>query len=128
VQLRSLLWRLPIYWHVGAPYSAETFKNSLGGAQVPSCTESSRARNNGQFCNTTECGVFRGMCKSLSKRAPIIGRDCVRRLIKTEFHHLQAQLTVILKECHFALTTDAWTSISKVGYVTCTVHFIDSAT
>jgi hypothetical protein len=26
------------------------------------------------------------------------------------------------------MTTDAWTSIAKVSYVTCTVHFIDQET
>jgi hypothetical protein len=26
------------------------------------------------------------------------------------------------------MTMDAWTSIAKVGYVTCTVHFIDQVT
>ncbi len=34
----------------------------------------------------------------------------------------------ILKGRHFALTTDAWTYIAKVGYVTCTADFIDQDT
>jgi hypothetical protein len=37
-------------------------------------------------------------------------------------------MILILKGKNFALTTDAWTSIAKTGYVTCTVHFIDRDT
>ncbi len=32
------------------------------------------------------------------------------------------------KRKNFVLTTDAWTSIAKTGYVTCTVHFINRDT
>jgi hypothetical protein len=43
------------------------------------------------------------------------------------FETLQA-ITAILKDKNFALTTDAWTSIAKVVYVTCTIHFIEPMT
>jgi hypothetical protein len=49
-------------------------------------------------------------------------------LIKTEYHVIQSKLIVIFKGRHFSMTTDAWTSIAKVGYVMCTVHFIDQVT
>ena len=76
----------------------------------------------------TEIEEFRDMCLSLNKRAPILGVNHMQRLLKARFHEVQKQLIVIFKGQHFALTTDAWTSIAKVGYVTCTVHFIDNAT
>ena len=34
---------------------------------------------------------------------------------------------MILKGRHFSFTTDGWTSVANVGYVTCTAHFIDPA-
>ena len=37
-------------------------------------------------------------------------------------------ITKILKGKDVALTTDAWTSISKEGYVTATVHFVEPQT
>ncbi len=37
-------------------------------------------------------------------------------------------MILALKKRHFALTTDAWTSLAKTGYVTCTTHFIDRET
>jgi hypothetical protein len=43
------------------------------------------------------------------------------------FETLQA-ITAIVNGKNFALTTDAWTSIAKVGYVTCTIHFIEPMT
>jgi len=70
----------------------------------------------------TEIEEFRDMCLSLNKRAPILGVNRMQRLLKARFHEVQKQLIVIFKGQHFALTTDAWTSIAKVGYVTCTVH------
>jgi hypothetical protein len=32
-----------------------------------------------------------------------------------------------LKGRHFSFTTDGWTSLANVGYVTCTAHFIAPA-
>jgi hypothetical protein len=37
-------------------------------------------------------------------------------------------VTEILKGKAIALTTDAWTSIAKEGYITCTIHFIEPKT
>jgi hypothetical protein len=37
-------------------------------------------------------------------------------------------MIVAFKGVKYAITTDAWTSVSKTGYVTCTCHFIDPAT
>jgi hypothetical protein len=34
---------------------------------------------------------------------------------------------MILKGRHFSFTTDGWTLLANVGYVTCTAHFIDRA-
>jgi hypothetical protein len=43
--------------------------------------------------------------------------------IQLDLHHHQ-KMILILKGGNFALTTYAWTSIAKTGYVMCTVHFI----
>ena len=64
------------------------------------------------------------MCLALNKKSPILGSDRLCRVLKSEYHLVQAKLVVALKGRHYALTADAWTSIAKVGYVTCTVHFI----
>lgn len=76
----------------------------------------------------SECEEFRNMCRSLNKRSPSLGSDRLSRLLKTEYHAIQLKLIAILKGKYFCITTDSWTSIAKVGYVTCTVHFIDQDT
>jgi hypothetical protein len=76
----------------------------------------------------TECNEFQEMCRSLNKRSPVLGRDRNGRLLKEEFHVCHQKLVRILKGKYFSLTTDAWTSIAKTGYVTCTAHFIDKDT
>jgi len=76
----------------------------------------------------TECSEFRTMCQSLNKRCPLLGRERIGRLITHEYHTIQQKLILALKKRHFALTTDAWTSLAKTGYVTCTTHFIDRET
>ena len=81
-----------------------------------------------QPLRVTECNEFRMMCLALNKNSPILGSERLCRLLKTEYHLVQAKLVFALKGKHYALTTDAWTSIAKVGYVTCTVHFIDHDT
>ena len=40
----------------------------------------------------------------------------------------KSKLKMILKGRHFSITTDGWTSLANVGYVTCTAHFIDPGT
>jgi hypothetical protein len=81
-----------------------------------------------QPLSVTECSKFRNMCQSLNKRCPILGRDNIGWMVTREYHTIQQKLIVAFKKRHFALTTDAWTSIAKTGYVTCTAHFIDRDT
>ena len=81
-----------------------------------------------QPLQVSECEEFRMLCKSLNKRSPEIGHDRLGGLLKNEYYQCQLKMTSILKGRHYALTTDAWTSIAKVGYVTCTAHFIDRHT
>jgi len=81
-----------------------------------------------QPLSVSECEDFRDMCKALNKRSTILGSDQLSCLLKTEYHVIQSKLIVIFKERYYAMTMDAWTSIAKVGYVTCTVHFIDQVT
>ena len=71
---------------------------------------------------------FRRMCHSLNKKAPIMSREKLKMLLAERYHLTEATLKQILKGRHFAFTTDGWTSLAQVGYVTCTVHFIDAAT
>ena len=68
------------------------------------------------------------MCQSLNKKAPIISRDKIKALLAERFQ-LTVELTKnILKGQHFSFTTDGWTSLANIGYVTCTAHFIDRTT
>jgi hypothetical protein len=71
---------------------------------------------------------FRKLTHCLNKKAPIIGEDKVRSFLSMKYFETQQDITKILKEKNVALTTDAWTSISKEGYVTCTLHFIEPLT
>jgi hypothetical protein len=67
-------------------------------------------------------------CLALNKKSLILGSDQLYHLLKSEYHLVQAKLIASLKGRHSALMTDAWTSISEVGYVTCNAHFIDNYT
>jgi len=49
-------------------------------------------------------------------------------LLSMKFFETQQNIIKILKGKNVALTTDAWTSIAKEGYVTCTLHFIEPLT
>jgi hypothetical protein len=44
-----------------------------------------------------ESNEFRMMCKSLNKRSPIIGRERLNQLLKSQYHELQSKLIVIFK-------------------------------
>ena len=70
---------------------------------------------------------FRDMCHSLNKKAQIFSRDKLRTLLSEEYTITKSKLKMILKGRHFSFTTDGWTSLANVGYVTCTAHFIDQA-
>jgi hypothetical protein len=71
---------------------------------------------------------FRKLTHCLNKKAPIVGEDKVRSLLSMKYFETQQDITNILKGKYVALTTDAWTSIAKEGYVTCTLHFIEPLT
>ena len=45
-----------------------------------------------------------------------------------EYTITQKKIKVILKGKYFSITTDGWTSLVNVGYVTCTAHFINQET
>ncbi len=74
------------------------------------------------------CAMENEECWSISKKCPIMGVSKITRLLKIEFHAIKAKLIAVFKGKHFAMTMDAWTSITKTGYVTCTIHFIDQDT
>ena len=71
---------------------------------------------------------FRRMCQSLNKKAPIISRDKIKALLAERFQLTVEMTKNILKGQHFSFTTDGWTSLANIGYVTCTAHFIDRTT
>jgi len=81
-----------------------------------------------QSLRIVESEPFRDMCRSLNKKAPILSRPRVGQLLTKCFIETQQQMIAIFKGRHFAMTTDAWTSCSNSGFVTCTIHFIDSET
>jgi hypothetical protein len=68
------------------------------------------------------------MIHCLNKKAPVIGEDKVRTLLSIKYFETMQSITNILKGKDVSLTTDAWTSITKEGYVTCTLHFIEPLT
>jgi hypothetical protein len=81
-----------------------------------------------QPLSAVEKDSFRAMVNCLNRKAPAIGYDKIRTLMSNKFYDTMRAVTDILKEKDVALTTDAWTSIAKEGYVTCTVHFIEPKT
>jgi hypothetical protein len=78
-----------------------------------------------QPLSVVEQASFRDMISSLNKKSPLMGKEKVRSLLSTKYYEVLHRITSILKGKYISLTTDAWTSIAKVGYVTCTVHFIE---
>jgi len=77
---------------------------------------------------TVQRDSFRKYVHSLNKKALVIGEDKIRSMLSTKYFDTQQQITNILKGKSVSLTTDAWTSIAKEGYVTCTLHFIEPLT
>ncbi len=71
---------------------------------------------------------FRAMCHSLNRKCPIIGKDKLRSLLNEQYIMTQTKVKMIMKGRSFAFTTDGWTSLANIGYVTCTAHFIDTVT
>jgi hypothetical protein len=62
---------------------------------------------------------FHKMVHSLNKKAPVIGEDKIRSLMSMKYFETMQSITKIVKGKDVTLTTDAWTSIAKEGYVTC---------
>ena len=81
-----------------------------------------------QPLSAVEKDSFRAMVHCLNRKAPVIGYDKIRTLLSNKYFDTMHAVTKILKGKDIALTTDAWTSIAKEGYVTCTVHFIEPKT
>jgi len=77
---------------------------------------------------TVQRDSFRKYVHSLNKKALVIGEDKIRSMLSTKYFDTQQQITNILKGKSVSLTTDAWTSIAKEGYITCTLHFIEPLT
>ena len=71
---------------------------------------------------------FRKMLSTLNVNAPAVGYDKIRSLMTTKYYDSVHFVKKIVQGKHVSLTTDAWTSIAKEGYVTCTLHFIEPKT
>jgi hypothetical protein len=81
-----------------------------------------------QPLSAVEKDSFRAMINCLNSKAPVIGFDKIRTLMSNKYFDAMHDVSTILKGKAVALTTDAWTSIAKEGYVTCTIHFIEPKT
>jgi len=77
---------------------------------------------------TVQRDSFRKYVHSLNKKALVIGEDKIQSMLSTKYFDTQQQITNILKGKSLSLTTDAWTSIAKERYITCTPHFIQPVT
>jgi hypothetical protein len=75
-----------------------------------------------------ESPSFRDMCRSLSVKAPISGRNKLQGLLSKEAAFMKVKLRSILKGAHVSITTDAWTSCNNVTYITSTAHFVHPLT
>jgi hypothetical protein len=81
-----------------------------------------------QPLSTVQNDSFRKMIKCLNKKAPVIGEEKIRTLMSMKYFEVMQSITNIVKGKDVSLTTDAWTSIAKEGYITCTLHFIEPLT
>ena len=84
--------------------------------------------NSYQPLSVVQSDAFRSMVRALNNKAPVIGEDKIRTLISNKYYDTMHAIIKILEGKDVALTTDAWTSISKEGYVTATIHFIEPQT
>ncbi len=84
--------------------------------------------NSYQPLSVVQSDAFRNMVKALNNKAPVIGEDKIRTLISNKYYDTMHAIIKILKGKNVVLTTDAWTSISKEGYATATIHFIEPQT
>jgi hypothetical protein len=78
-----------------------------------------------QPLSTVKHDSFHDMLASLNKYTPVVGYDKIRMLMSTKYYGSINTITCILKNKSVPLTMDAWTSIVKEGFVTCTMHFIE---
>ena len=76
--------------------------------------------------STVENNSFREMVTSLNKKAPVISREKIQKLISNKYHDTRLSLSSILKGKHYSMTCDGWTSRAQVGYTTGTVHLINN--
>lgn len=78
-----------------------------------------------QPLRAVEAVSFRNMISSLHKKAPIVSYAKIRSMLSSTYYDTMHSTQHILKCKDVVLTTDAWTSIAKDGYATCTLHFIE---
>jgi hypothetical protein len=81
-----------------------------------------------QLLSAIQNDLFHKMVRSLKKNAPVIGEDKIQSLMPMKYFETMQSITKIVKGKDVSLTTNAWTSIAKEGYVTCTLHFIGPLT
>jgi hypothetical protein len=77
-----------------------------------------------QPLSTCTNDYFRNMCTSLNGRAPDIGVEGLKALLVNEVAQAEVSLTNLLRNEHFSITSDSWTSTANDSYTGVTVHWI----
>jgi len=75
--------------------------------------------------DTCSTELFRNMCRSLNRSAPVLGRSGISQKVATNCNKLRQKLMTHLKGQYCALTCDHWSSVAQHSYFGATVHFID---
>jgi hypothetical protein len=98
--------------------------SSIIGAQAKLTTYSDSSNIEFQECflnwmfNSYQHNAFRKMIHYLNKKAPVIVEDKIKSLMSMKYFDTIQAITKIRKGKNVTLTTNAWTSIAKEGYVT----------
>ena len=77
-----------------------------------------------QPVNTCENEHFRAMCRELNPKAQVFDRHKVVEVIGEHAARVKATLKAVLKDEHFSLTCDHWTSLAGINDLDVTVHYI----
>ena len=77
-----------------------------------------------QPVNTCENIHFRAMCRELNPKAQVFDRHKVVEVIGEQAARVKATLKDELRDKHFSLTCDHWTSLAGTNYLGVTVHYI----
>ena len=77
-----------------------------------------------QPINTCENPFFRRMCAELNPKANVFDRHKVVQSVSEQSARVKATLKIEVKNKHYALTCDHWTSLAGNNYLGVTIHYI----